>query len=107
MPHCSPARRSERGALLHPRRGHGVAIRDVENLCMRGDAGAAKFANRLIKVLSVTVRQRQDRAFAAECSAMARPIPRAPPVTNTCLPSRPGVRNLNIEISPGRACALS
>ncbi len=37
------------------------------NLCMRGDAGGAKFANREIKVLGMTVRKRQDRAFAAEC----------------------------------------
>ncbi len=34
---------------------------------MRGDAGGAKFANRAIKVLGMTVRKRQDRAFAAEC----------------------------------------
>ncbi len=58
--------RSAALCLVHGR-GHGVAIRHVENLCMRGDAGGAKFANRAIKVLGMTVRKRQDRAFAAEC----------------------------------------
>jgi hypothetical protein len=54
---------------------------------MRGDAGGAKFANRAIKVLGMTVRKRQDRAFAAECignGAADTACPR-PSRTHACL----------------------
>jgi hypothetical protein len=53
---------------------------------MRGDAGGAKFANREIKVLGMTVRKRQDRAFAAECIGNgAADTARRPSRTHACL----------------------